>query len=553
MIKWHMVVAILLTVAFPAAQLLASSPGNALLLTDDTAPEVAIPDQASELILRQRLVRVQLDALPQAPGSEIVLDLFADRAIWLICDQIGEEVLGSRSWWGYGADDEHIHAHLAVGENTLSGTILTPDGGFQIRPFDDNWHIVREIRPVDSNALARFAPSSELQQASAAAFETETANLTNNERQMNGLHRLAWNDLLLASARGHSVDMATNNYFSHTGLDGRSHADRMSDAGYSWNYAAENIAAGQTSPTEVVNAWMNSPGHRANILNSVICDLGVGYAYDSSSTYRHYWTQNFGRQQGVETCPPINTDNQTLTVFKVGSGRVTSSPAGIDCGSTCSASFTRNETVTLTATPSFGYSFASWSGACSGMSHCQLAMTADMSVTAIFTTDGDAHQAEDYYRKVNAYFYGTFGESAAAEDLADWGAVLRDNSGSVWKPTGEGLQHYLSDWMGWGTLPLDEGTATRRVDEVLDNLFGWSWDLSARINNYYINALVIGSIRERGLVNAILNDLAIMPRADGTYGKPNGWIGGPGDGLLTSAQLTRYRERIESLNERDSN
>jgi uncharacterized protein YkwD len=468
MTQWLMVLTMVLTVTFPAARPLASSTGDTLFFADDTAPELAIPDQAADLVVRQRLVRVRLDALPLEPGHDIRLDLFDDQALWLVCDELGEEGLGSRSWWGRGTDDAGIQAHLAVGERTLSGTILTPDGRFQIRPFDDDWHIVREIRPEAQSAeLARLAPYGEPPLASATAFETETATLTNNERQMNGLPRLAWNDLLLDSARGHSIDMAVNGYFAHQGLDDRSPSERMSDAGYSWNYAAENIAAGQTSPAAVVDAWMNSPGHRANILNSVVCDLGVGYAYDAGSDYRHYWTQNFGRQQGVGTCPPVPGD--------------------------------------------------------------------------------DPHGAEDYYRKVNAYFHGTFGRSAESDELAEWGAVLRDNKGSVWKPAGAGLQPYLSDWMGWGTEPLDRDTADLRVDEVLSNLFGWSWDMDARIARFYVEALVRGSVRPRGLVNAILNDLAIMPKVDGTYGKPNGWIGGPGDGLLTSAQFARYRERIESL------
>ncbi|BCU08005.1 S8 family serine peptidase [Allochromatium tepidum] len=162
-------------------------------------------------------------------------------------------------------------------------------------------------------------------------------------------------------------------------------------------------------------------------------------------------------------------------------------------------------------------------------------------------TGGGQYEAKDYYRKVNAYFYGTFGWGAMPDELDEWGAVLRDNSGSVWRPTGAGLQIYLSDTMGWGTAPLDLSTASLRVDEVLRNLFGSSWDIDPRIANYYVEALVSGSVRPRGFVNAILNDLAIMPRVDGTYGQPNGWTGGGSIRiLLTREQFERYRERIES-------
>ena len=153
---------------------------------------------------------------------------------------------------------------------------------------------------------------------------------------------------------------------------------------------------------------------------------------------------------------------------------------------------------------------------------------------------------QSYYRKVNAYVYGTFGRSATFKELAEWGAVLRDNKGSVWKPKGAGLQPYLSDAMGWGTAPLDRETATSIVAEIFGNLFGSSNDLDPRLTSFYVDALVNGFIKPRGAVNAILNDLAIMPRVDGTYGQPNGWTGGPGKELLTSEQLARYRERVET-------
>jgi uncharacterized protein YkwD len=86
--------------------------------------------------------------------------------------------------------------------------------------------------------------------------------------------------------------MAKNNYFSHTSLDGTQFADRISRAGYQWRGAGENIAKGQRTPADVMNAWMNSSGHRANILNCGFRDLGVGLAYDAKKT--PLWTQDFG-------------------------------------------------------------------------------------------------------------------------------------------------------------------------------------------------------------------------------------------------------------------
>ena len=156
-----------------------------------------------------------------------------------------------------------------------------------------------------------------------------------------------------------------------------------------------------------------------------------------------------------------------------------------------------------------------------------------------------ADQSARYNRKVRAYFHGGLGRAPTVSELDDWSAVLLDNSGSVWRPVGVGLQPYLSDLVGWGTTIPTPAEARTQVDTVLANLFGTTSDLDSRIPDYYVGQLISGSIRARGLVNALLNDLSLMPRVDGTYGQPNGWEGGPGDGLLTQVQIDAYRARVE--------
>ncbi len=129
-------------------------------------------------------------------------------------------------------------------------------------------------------------------------FEQEVLDLVNQERAGAGCNPLTANEKLVAAARGHSDDMAINDFFSHTGSDGSSAGDRISREGYDWSRYGENIAAGYTSPASVMNGWMNSPGHRANILNCAFTEIGIGYTYlanDTGSTnYHHYWTQDFG-------------------------------------------------------------------------------------------------------------------------------------------------------------------------------------------------------------------------------------------------------------------
>ncbi len=126
-----------------------------------------------------------------------------------------------------------------------------------------------------------------------ASFVVQVVELTNQERANAGCPALTMDTKLGTAAQGHSDDMAANNFMSHTGSDGSSPWDRIRATGYSYSSAAENVAAGYSSPESVVNAWMGSSGHRVNILNCNLTEIGVGYAYSSSTSYGHYWTQVF--------------------------------------------------------------------------------------------------------------------------------------------------------------------------------------------------------------------------------------------------------------------
>lgn len=114
-------------------------------------------------------------------------------------------------------------------------------------------------------------------------------SLTNVERARAGCGPLRRDDRLDTAALGHSLDMATKVYFAHDSTDGRTFADRIREAGY-LSPGGENIARGQTTAAEVVRAWMDSPGHKRNILDCTFTTIGVGYAQHGD-----YWTQDFGR------------------------------------------------------------------------------------------------------------------------------------------------------------------------------------------------------------------------------------------------------------------
>lgn len=114
---------------------------------------------------------------------------------------------------------------------------------------------------------------------------------TNAHRSDNGCSDLTNDDRLTGASMDHAKDMADNDYFSHTSQDGRSPTDRAAEHGYQGG-VAENIAYGQPSAEAVVDAWMNSDGHRANILNCDYSVIGVGAVSNDSGTI--YWVQKFG-------------------------------------------------------------------------------------------------------------------------------------------------------------------------------------------------------------------------------------------------------------------
>lgn len=124
----------------------------------------------------------------------------------------------------------------------------------------------------------------------AGSYAAQIVTLANKERARSGCGALTPNPLLERAAQGHSDDMARRNFFDHTNPDGQGPGDRITATGYSWFTYGENIAMGQPTPESVMQAWMNSPGHRANILNCRFAEIGVGVVTSGGP----YWTQVFG-------------------------------------------------------------------------------------------------------------------------------------------------------------------------------------------------------------------------------------------------------------------
>jgi uncharacterized protein YkwD len=143
-----------------------------------------------------------------------------------------------------------------------------------------------------------ITPESPEPTSSGNSFINRVLELTNAQRLQAGLQPLKLNSKLNNSAQAHSEDMALHDFFDHKGSNGSSMGDRAKASGYQFSRLGENIAAGYATPEEVVQGLLNSPGHRANLLNPNYREIGIGYYYlanDTGNVNEHfYWTQDFG-------------------------------------------------------------------------------------------------------------------------------------------------------------------------------------------------------------------------------------------------------------------
>ena len=142
-----------------------------------------------------------------------------------------------------------------------------------------------------TRSKAQSTPTPGKKRSPTTVREDEVTELVNAERAKTGCGSVRTDERLRTASRGHSRDMADKGYFSHDGQDGSSPWDRAEKAGYP-QAIGENIAKGQPTPADVMDAWMNSDGHRENVLNCDAKVIGVGLAYDGDGT--PVWTQLFG-------------------------------------------------------------------------------------------------------------------------------------------------------------------------------------------------------------------------------------------------------------------
>ncbi len=234
--------------------------------------------------------------------------------------------------------------HYPVSITALAILMWNLAGAAQLGPSASN-PLPGGITPQPDEVRAPTAET--LTAPTSADFEQQVVERVNQERDAQGLAPLKRNVLLDSSSNTHSDNMANRDFFAHCDLDlVTSPFDRITAAGYAWINAGENIAAGYTTSTAVMDGWMGSPGHRNNILSPKYREIGVGYTnatidfsnvrIDENSDcvadgfggpFYRYWTQNFGRRNDVYPVvingEAAETDTRDVNLYVYGAGWAT--------------------------------------------------------------------------------------------------------------------------------------------------------------------------------------------------------------------------------------
>ncbi|MGW3032024.1 sigma-70 family RNA polymerase sigma factor [Streptomyces sp. NPDC001178] len=230
----------------------------------------------------------------RAVGGAVVAACVAGGGLWYF---------GTDSWaGGEGASAEHA-AGAPVADLSESGAVDTPPpASTSPSPAASPTKKANASRspspakkdapaPRPSTRPSRTATGTPEVSSTPSDTVAQVVALVNKERAAGGCGALTEDPQLEKAAQGHSDDMAARDFFDHTNPDGLDPGTRITAAGYKWSTYGENIAQGQQTPEAVMESWMNSPGHRANILNCSFKDIGVG-VHDGSGG--PWWTQDFG-------------------------------------------------------------------------------------------------------------------------------------------------------------------------------------------------------------------------------------------------------------------
>ncbi|MCP3030929.1 CAP domain-containing protein [Halobacillus sp. A1] len=187
------------------------------------------------------------------------------------------------------ADDAYDYNQVTYGgQGQEEDRRITDLNGNELRhPYQGTYPMIPEDRMGEQGDLTAQPDEKDVDEVHGDIHE-QVVQLTNEAREEQGLEPLKFSKEVTKVAQEKSEDMSENNYFSHTSPEHGSPSQMLQDNGVDFRAAAENIASGQRSPEEVVEGWLNSEGHRKNIMNENMTEIGVGFEEDGN-----YWTQMF--------------------------------------------------------------------------------------------------------------------------------------------------------------------------------------------------------------------------------------------------------------------
>lgn len=207
------------------------------------------------------------------------------------CDEV--EAVGTQPPDGEG----ETRRYSASGESDDSGGDEPIDDGNSSDVPDDS---EPDLNCADDAAICRFCGPVTVDVVTECPdgddrFECQVFELVNQQRIDHGLQKLEYNGALAESGMVHAMDLSLCDYFAHDSLDGTTFFERCAASDYGGTCTGENIGGGQSSPQDVMDAWMASPGHRDNILYEHHTEVGVAY-YEGDGNYGEYWLKHFGRE-----------------------------------------------------------------------------------------------------------------------------------------------------------------------------------------------------------------------------------------------------------------
>ncbi|MEU6666917.1 sigma-70 family RNA polymerase sigma factor [Streptomyces sp. NPDC046727] len=231
----------------------------------------------------------------RAVGGAVVAACVAGGGLWYFGGGSGPETKDATAAHTAGAPVADLSAPSAVATSSSPSASASPSPSHSKKPSPS-----KSPRPAKKSVTPKAEPTvrvtprvTRTPQAQAAPTGTvgQVVALVNKERATAGCGPVTEDPQLDKAAQGLSDDMAARGFFDHTDPDGNGPGERITAAGYRWSTYGENIARGQQTPQSVMDSWMNSPGHRANILNCSFKNIGVGVHNGSGGPW---WTQDFG-------------------------------------------------------------------------------------------------------------------------------------------------------------------------------------------------------------------------------------------------------------------